>query len=529
MKRGFISLAVAFAAFVFLISNASAIFMGITDGYIFDNNGAVVSGASVTVTVTGCSGGAGNGCVKTATSAVNGYYAVNNLNLPSAGQVSVAVTKNGGSGSGSGTASNYVAHVNITICYPPSVPSLTDVPDGTNTTVIFNWASGTDPLGLAIHDDFKLDAAITSPATSPQTRTASYASHSWGARTCNNYCCSSWAADSFTITCAAPSAPSLTPVPDSHNTTAKFTWISGTDPLGKPVHDVFVLDGSTTDPGVSPITRTSLSFASHTWSVKTCNADCCSALSSNTFTIFNNPPSAPNNTNATVYNATTSLTWASGTDPEGDPIYDEFQYDNGTTISPATSPFNVTTALLIKWKVRTCDSFGACSSWVSVDSVTCSQISPVCPTCPTCPTVSGGGCPPASGGGFSGAGVGCRKVEFTCNGIPILNETLFRLNLYIDKHNKKFTGLSIYGQNMSLEKLEYCPWCYDGIKDYDEEGVDCGGSCRDCTEVEVPVRTIGKYFPKWVIAIILAFGLLVFYLWLKTDMIHRLFGMQKKK
>lgn len=26
----------------------------------------------------------------------------------------------------------------------------------------------------------------------------------------------------------------------------------------------------------------------------------------------------------------------------------------------------------------------------------------------------------------------------------------------------------------------YCAYCHDNIKNYDEEGVDCGGSCRDC-------------------------------------------------
>lgn len=28
--------------------------------------------------------------------------------------------------------------------------------------------------------------------------------------------------------------------------------------------------------------------------------------------------------------------------------------------------------------------------------------------------------------------------------------------------------------------VKYCPYCYDGIKDEDETGIDCGGSCREC-------------------------------------------------
>tara|TARA_Y100000034_G_scaffold45400_1_gene55816 strand:- start:668 stop:1300 length:633 start_codon:yes stop_codon:yes gene_type:complete len=26
----------------------------------------------------------------------------------------------------------------------------------------------------------------------------------------------------------------------------------------------------------------------------------------------------------------------------------------------------------------------------------------------------------------------------------------------------------------------YCNYCFDGIKNYDEKGIDCGGSCSDC-------------------------------------------------
>jgi hypothetical protein len=37
------------------------------------------------------------------------------------------------------------------------------------------------------------------------------------------------------------------------------------------------------------------------------------------------------------------------------------------------------------------------------------------------------------------------------------------------------------------QKVEYCPDCYNGIKDGDEKGVDCGGSCRPCkSESKLP-------------------------------------------
>ena len=30
------------------------------------------------------------------------------------------------------------------------------------------------------------------------------------------------------------------------------------------------------------------------------------------------------------------------------------------------------------------------------------------------------------------------------------------------------------------DNFSYCSYCYDGVKDHDEEGVDCGGSCKAC-------------------------------------------------
>ena len=31
-----------------------------------------------------------------------------------------------------------------------------------------------------------------------------------------------------------------------------------------------------------------------------------------------------------------------------------------------------------------------------------------------------------------------------------------------------------------MSDLRYCPWCYDGVRNYDETDVDCGGSCGSC-------------------------------------------------
>lgn len=41
-----------------------------------------------------------------------------------------------------------------------------------------------------------------------------------------------------------------------------------------------------------------------------------------------------------------------------------------------------------------------------------------------------------------------------------------------------------------LSRLDHCWYCYNGIKDYDEKGVDCGGSCADCTEIPASSRSL---------------------------------------
>lgn len=423
MKKWCILSLVLFLSLAFMISNASAVFIGITDGYVKNYTGGAVYQAAVTVTVSQCSGGQSNGCIGNTLTDANGYYLVSNLNLPKYGGVSVTATEGAGSATQTDTADGYqIAHVNLTLCYPPTSPSITNVAD-------------------------------------------------------------------------------------SHNTTATFVWTSGTDPYGRATHDVFVLDSSTTDPASSPITRTGLSVSSHSWSVKTCNSGCCSSASSDTFSVTNTNPTKPTNTQFTNYaDNITSLSWDSGIDSDGDPTYDEFRYSNGSIISPATSPFNVTSEDLISWEVRTCDNLGGCSSWTSVDSVTCTTNVTTPVTCPTCPDYSGCG-----GGGiilppgfYKGKKKGFperARVELVCNGIPISNETLLRININFRKGSRK---LSVYGINYSLENLEYCPWCYDGVKNYDETGIDCGGSCRECGVVEAftPVQEIRGIIERFINSLI---------------------------
>ncbi|MAG79241.1 hypothetical protein CMI40_02595 [Candidatus Pacearchaeota archaeon] len=49
-----------------------------------------------------------------------------------------------------------------------------------------------------------------------------------------------------------------------------------------------------------------------------------------------------------------------------------------------------------------------------------------------------------------------------------------------------FSGLSRVDVSFLITKSSvYCNYCFNGIKDYDEERIDCGGSCSECiTKIE---------------------------------------------
>ena len=48
------------------------------------------------------------------------------------------------------------------------------------------------------------------------------------------------------------------------------------------------------------------------------------------------------------------------------------------------------------------------------------------------------------------------------------------------------SGLSYVNVFINVNGKGYCYYCHDGVKNYDEEGVDCGGSCDSCGANETP-------------------------------------------
>jgi hypothetical protein len=83
--------------------------------------------------------------------------------------------------------------------------------------------------------------------------------------------------------------------------------------------------------------------------------------------------------------------------------------------------------------------------------------------------------------------------------------------------NKPISRISLdayYNHELSISFLQgdvsFCPYCYNGIKDRDEDGVDCGGSCKECRDDS---QTF-KYFviSAWSSSIILALFIFIFLL-----------------
>jgi len=206
-----------------------------------------------------------------------------------------------------------------------------------------------------------------------------------------------------------PTPPTLVPVADRHNgTNVEFAWTNGSEgATGVSIYNQFKVDGSWVNE-TSPTYR-NLPFGTYTWRVKTCNPLVCSTEATDTFTVYNNPPSEPTLTDLNFTNGTsTDLNWTSGTDTDtlpDDAVTDYWQLsdtsdfssivDSGSVPTTDGAPQFTTVSLTnfthYFWRVRTCDDTGAsnnCSSWVQDDFFT--YTSPICPTCPTC-TGGGGG------------------------------------------------------------------------------------------------------------------------------------------
>ena len=106
MKKAKQAAIVFFAIAFFAFPAYAQIYLGTVDGYVFYMNNSLVTSASVSAAVSGCSG---SGCSGLVLSQSNGYYVIANLNLPVGGTITVNAVKENASGSNSGTADSFQA------------------------------------------------------------------------------------------------------------------------------------------------------------------------------------------------------------------------------------------------------------------------------------------------------------------------------------------------------------------------------------------------------------------------------------
>ncbi len=95
-------------------------------------------------------------------------------------------------------------------------------------------------------------------------------------------------------------------------------------------------------------------------------------------------------------------------------------------------------------------------------------------------------------------------VEERCGGIEIVLDSNTRV------FSSMLDSVPEFLVDFSAKQIsEECPWCNNGVKDYDEEGIDCGESCKACDVVEEVIYEFDykEVLPWWLL--ILAFGFLV--------------------
>jgi hypothetical protein len=392
---------------------SAQIWLGTTYGYVFNGLGATVSGASVTATVAGCSGGAGNGCTGSTTSQANGFFLIDNLNVLSGGTINLQATEGSGSGSASCAADSSLTCVtDIILCYKPSIPIVTfESADAHGTPTLdfdLTWTSGIDPLGIGTTDEVEWDGGGYIVAASPYSKLGlPFGTYPWNLRTCNPGCCSDPVSDDFTNFNNAPPMPTIDPIADTHDNFATVTFASsGPDPDGDGTILELRLDGIVSTPAPpSPYLWSGFGPGPHTAEVRECDIyGDCSGWASEPFSRTNDPPTVIVTVSNIIYGSVAtdiSVSWV-GNDPDTDPLTYVLEiYEDGLlkdTRNPATSPEVVTLSNTFEYRFKVIASDG-------IDTGSDEETTQACLACTACVPCTGGGpcepeeCPPCTSGG----------------------------------------------------------------------------------------------------------------------------------
>ncbi|MBS3075531.1 hypothetical protein J4429_03650 [Candidatus Pacearchaeota archaeon] len=260
------------------------VYIGTCEGYIYNTENQNISDARVTVTVNECS----VGCARETTSEESGYYVTANLNLPKLSMLTVYAEKDTVLGLESGIAygvSNefQAAEVNVRLCLPPIRPFLTDEPNSHQSSATLDWVSYPDQKDYAVYDEFQLDSnpAVRSNSFGKKEmkiNNLSFSNHIWRVRTCNNYCCSEWVYDYFTVGNSPPSPPILTDKQDTIPGQITLEWESGIDPDNDQTYDEYefgIIDSQKKILlfATSPVKENIFGCHYYIWRVRTCERE----------------------------------------------------------------------------------------------------------------------------------------------------------------------------------------------------------------------------------------------------------------
>jgi hypothetical protein len=293
MKGGKVVLLAAMLVLATALFSASVnaqVFTGVVDGYVMWENGTTISGASVSATVSGCTGA---GCTNTTTTQANGYYVRNNLNMISGDSVGLTATSGVSTGCNSTIAGGGgVAHVNITML--PSAPTLTPQADTHSQSVSLSWTTGTDPgAATPLFDQYQFNSGGYSTQTSPQSQPGlSFTSYIWNVKTCNSAGCTCTpASDTFLVFNNPPPAPNLGTFDTTNESSVLLNWTNVTDPEGDVVHYEYQFGelnqpaNHTDNAATSPENESVFNAKVYHWQVSACDNYGACSMNDTTFTV----------------------------------------------------------------------------------------------------------------------------------------------------------------------------------------------------------------------------------------------------
>jgi hypothetical protein len=87
-------------------------------------------------------------------------------------------------------------------------------------------------------------------------------------------------------------------------------------------------------------------------------------------------------------------------------------------------------------------------------------------------------------------------------------EVLNGAGVVIARLKKSINGESV-NVDINANGEGYCAYCFDGIKNYDESGIDCGGSCTTCSNIKESIKTFYTSIYGLIISLVFFLGFLI--------------------